>query len=99
MKAIPVVHNETNQIVGYTFFCPGCKRTHTVWTAPHADQAVWQTNGDTDKPTFSPSLLVWPDEPQNRCHSFIKDGNIQFLGDCFHELKNKTVELPEIKPE
>lgn len=31
------------------------------------------------------------------CHSFIKDGMIQFLGDCTHELKGKTVKLPEVE--
>lgn len=30
------------------------------------------------------------------CHSFIKEGKIQFLGDCTHELVGQTVELPEI---
>lgn len=31
-----------------------------------------------------------------KCHSFIRDGYIQFLDDCTHQLKGKTVELPEI---
>jgi len=48
-----------------------------------------------DKPTFSPSLLVFKDVPARRCHSFVADGSIQFLSDCFHELKNQTVEIPE----
>ena len=30
------------------------------------------------------------------CHSFITNGRIQFLGDCTHELKGQTVDLPEI---
>lgn len=29
-----------------------------------------------------------------RCHSFIRDGNIEFLSDCSHKLAGKTVELP-----
>jgi hypothetical protein len=29
------------------------------------------------------------------CHSFIKDGKIQFLGDCTHELAGQTVNLPD----
>jgi hypothetical protein len=33
-------------------------------------------------------------EPKStRCHSFIKDGQIQFLNDCTHELAGKTVPL------
>jgi Family of unknown function (DUF6527) len=29
------------------------------------------------------------------CHVFITDGNIQFLGDCTHSLKNQTVPIPD----
>lgn len=29
------------------------------------------------------------------CHSFITDGNIQFLGDCTHQLAGQTVPLSE----
>lgn len=28
------------------------------------------------------------------CHSFVRDGQIQFLGDCTHELAGQTVDLP-----
>jgi hypothetical protein len=35
------------------------------------------------------------DYPESRCHSFVKDGWIQFLGDCYHELKGLTVEIPD----
>ena len=28
------------------------------------------------------------------CHSFVKDGRIQFLGDCTHRLAGQTVDLP-----
>lgn len=31
------------------------------------------------------------------CHSFIREGKIQFLNDCTHKLKGQTVELNEIK--
>lgn len=29
------------------------------------------------------------------CHSFIRDGQIQFLGDCTHALAGQTVPIPE----
>jgi len=42
-----------------------------------------------------------PDDPSGfkcyRCHSFIKDGKIQFLSDCTHDLKGCTVGLPDIE--
>ena len=30
------------------------------------------------------------------CHSFVRNGRIEFLGDCTHRLKGQTVPLPEI---
>ena len=36
------------------------------------------------------------DLPQMRCHSFVTDGRIQFLGDCTHALAGQTVDLPDI---
>lgn len=39
------------------------------------------------------------DKHSTRCHSFIRDGKIQFLGDCTHELANQTVDLPDLKIE
>jgi len=29
------------------------------------------------------------------CHSFVREGRIEFLSDCTHALKGQTVELPE----
>lgn len=41
-----------------------------------------------------------PDNPTSFkcriCHSFVVDGNIQFLTDCTHELAGQTVPLPPI---
>ena len=55
---------------------------------------TWSWNGSYDTPTFFPSLLVNKDYP-DRCHSFVTNGNIQFLNDCHHELRGKTVALPD----
>lgn len=84
---------------GKIFFCPGCKDTHAVNQAG----LRWLYNGDPDKPTFSPSILVTyggvdaddEDGLPSRCHSFVRDGMIQFLSDCSHALKGQTVEIPE----
>lgn len=29
------------------------------------------------------------------CHSFVREGRIEFLGDCTHALAGQTVDLPE----
>jgi predicted RNA-binding Zn-ribbon protein involved in translation (DUF1610 family) len=39
---------------GVHFFCPGCNQVHGITTKPE----VWTFNGDFQKPTFSPSVLV-----------------------------------------
>jgi hypothetical protein len=40
-----------------------------------------------------------PDDPSSficeRCHSFVRDGKIQFLADCSHSLAGQTVEIPD----
>jgi uncharacterized protein DUF6527 len=103
-----------------TFFCPGCKDWHSV------DPKRWTWNGDAERPTFNPSLLVrsghyipghagtcWCDYHREAergtpgydlpaptcyvCHSFIRDGQIQFLGDCTHSLAGQTAPIPPWK--
>ncbi len=74
------------------FHCPGCDSSHTVRVA---GPGAWEFNGDHEKPTFKPSvLLTRPGDGDYRCHSFVTDGQIRFLSDCHHELKNQTVDLP-----
>jgi hypothetical protein len=80
----------------FVFECPGCGYGHAFTVkSDEPGWPVWSWNGDIDKPTFSPSLLVNASRPESRCHSFVKDGRIQFRWDCHHELKGKTVDLPE----
>jgi Family of unknown function (DUF6527) len=81
----------------YGFRCPGCKQPHQI---PTTGSNAWGWNKSVDKPTFTPSILVRFPQGRGRadlvCHSFVTDGRIQFLGDCFHELKGQTVELADI---
>jgi hypothetical protein len=81
----------------YCFHCPGCKYDHPFHVAPEKSWsgAQWEWNGDMEKPTFKPSLLVFKDVPSRRCHSFVTDGRIQFLSDCWHKMAGMTVEIPE----
>ena len=72
----------------YHYWCPGCNFIHALSPDIH------KFNGDFDRPTFTPSVLYDYSE-EHRCHSYINDGNIQFLNDCSHSLAGQTVELPE----
>lgn len=79
----------------YAFHCPGCEHAHEIpVTGPHA----WQWNGSMDVPTLRPSLLVNvggsnPTVPI--CHSWVTDGNIQYLADSTHKLSGQTIPIPE----
>jgi len=79
------------------FHCPGCGFDHPfhIDGSKHPRGQSWKWNGSMDKPTFTPSLLINKSHPQQICHSYVTDGKIQFLGDCFHSLKGQTVEIPE----
>lgn len=80
------------------FRCPGCNDIHgVVVDAPDC----WGWNGNLDRPTFTPSVLVryGNSEPgplgvRAVCHSFVTDGRIQYLSDSTHALAGQTVDLP-----
>lgn len=76
------------------FECPGCCCSHGV---PVEGPRAWGFNGDMDRPTLTPSLLVQSVDETGPtvCHSFVRDGRIQYLGDCTHDMKGQTVDLPE----
>ena len=90
--------DETDVVMG--FECPGCKIWHSFRVKGKAPTPVWTWDGDLEKPTFSPSLLVqfgWENgKHTKRCHSFVRGGNIQFLNDCTHELAGQTIPLEQI---
>ena len=101
------------------FHCPGCSEPHLI-RVQEGTGSGWGYNGDPERPTFTPSVLVtsghympghdpakgcWCTKPPPneegwgfecaRCHSFVTDGRIQFLGDCTHALVGQTVDLPD----
>jgi len=80
----------------YAFHCPGCGNAHavTVNGKINSSGASWTWNGSMDKPTFTPSINCNPGSPENHCHSWVRNGMIEFLGDCHHSLAGQTVEIP-----
>jgi hypothetical protein len=112
-KVHPLVEREGGPVLAWMIQCPACGNGHKF------DVGRWQFNGNVDRPTFLPSMLVqsghyipghqgdcWctynaehPDGPAPftcvSCHSFVRDGRIEFLSDCTHELAGKTVDLED----
>lgn len=79
---------------GHLVECPACGFGHLF------EVNRWTFNGDEERPTFSPSMLVHPNPnanpPSPLCHSFVRDGRIEFLSDCTHALAGQTVDLQEL---
>jgi hypothetical protein len=119
MSRVKAITDSSGAHWGYRFKCPGCASDpfygktgfsdHMIATAPgvQSNGATWGFNGNEERPTFTPSILVHShgyltDEggvrQSPRCHSFVTDGRIQFLGDSTHALAGQTVDLPEIEP-
>lgn len=106
------------------WWCPGCDGPHQIATGDGPGPR-WGWNGNAERPTFTPSVLVTWTEPANIgnpeamqrdldearrrreageqnvkvpqaskvCHSFVVDGQMQFLGDCTHALAGQTVPI------
>jgi hypothetical protein len=82
------------------WLCEGCGDYHVIAVSGSFPDGrpVWTWNGSLTAPTLSPSLLVrwtYKDEPRV-CHSFVRDGVVEFLGDCTHPLAGQKVPM---KPE
>ena len=74
---------------GLMFFCPACNTSHGIKLGRNG----WSWNENEDKPTFNPSLYSVAGEL--KCHCFVRDGRIEYLTDSTHDLRGKSVELPD----
>lgn len=89
---------------GLWIWCPGCDQAHRPQVVAETGERpapCWEWNGRTDEGfSIEPSLLVTshyggdgPDAFDRRCHSFIRNGQWQFLTDSTHELAGQTVPM------
>lgn len=77
-------------------WCPGCDCLHSLCVdKKNLMGAVWNWDRNEEAPTFTPSLMV-NKLSGNRCHSFIRAGQWQFLSDCHHNLAGKTVDMVDL---
>lgn len=80
------------------FWCQGCQSPHRVGVGARG----WSWNGSLEAPTLSPSVLVRWEQGEAytpvRCHTWIRDGEVQFLADCTHALAGQTLPLEEWDP-
>jgi hypothetical protein len=105
MKAKPMKQTDTGQEP-----CEPQEATH-VWlnmpgpiptrmipvifgNATRAGTNCWSWNGSVEKPTLRPSIRTR--DGHYTCHTWVNDGQAQFLNDCTHELAGQTLDLLEV---
>lgn len=86
------------------FVCPGCKARGDDHTGLHAlpvngtvqgatKRPFWKFDGNLQAPTLEPSILTRMGPDGFVCHSFLRNGVFEFLGDCTHPLKGQRVPM------
>lgn len=91
MSALIPLPDDTGKTAGYMWWCSGCGVNHPVWL----NQGARTFDGNVESPTFSPSIFLGPAQlgEGKICHSFIKNGTVEYCSDCTHALAGKTVPL------
>lgn len=84
------------------FVCPGCQERNDDSTGLHMlpvnttiKSPAWEWDGNLITPTLSPSILTGAGT-SNICHSFLRAGIFEFLGDCTHQYANQHVPIPDL---
>ncbi len=90
-----------NPIATFGHWCPACEKVHDFAVeTPFPNGARWTFDGNVEAPTMSPSMNIgvgpFPNGRVERCHYFLRNGSIQFLGDCTHAMAGQTVPLPDL---
>ncbi len=95
---------------GWLIFCPACKSRHAFdlkrWTFngdPESPTFEPSFLIKGTEPLTQEQIDDWQQKrkplptPKPRiCHSFVRNGKIEFLGDCTHEFAGQTIELEDI---
>jgi hypothetical protein len=109
-KAVKAAPNDAK--TEFVIFCPACKIGHMFRVPPWTfngdiEKPTFGGSMLVRHTKLLPEAEVMIDRgesPPNGvyphvdivCHSFVTDGMIKFLDDCTHELKGKTVPLPDL---
>ena len=79
------------------YWCEGCGHCHCI------PAQRWNFNGSLESPTLSPSVRHFYRHPETEaeittCHYFLKNGVLEYCGDCQHEFKGtnrKLIDIPD----
>ena len=100
MNPVMVVHNvidANDKPLGRScwVWCIGCNVAHRIAIADEAgnhEDVSWDWDGNMEHPTFDPSILTHT-SPLDVCHSYIKNGQWQYLSDSTHSKAGQTLDM------
>ena len=86
------------------WYCASCDMLHPIalHNRPGESVDVWSWNNDAERPTFMPSFLTdmsGRNGPKRICHTYIKEGMVEYLNDSTIHLRGVTKELQDIPKE
>lgn len=85
----PILNSDGTPEINYWFWCPGCDSQHRITN-------IWEFDGNVESPTFAPSILCHEAPSHPRCHSYLRNGIMEFLSDCTHAMASQNVPLPDL---
>ena len=96
-EKLQVEREQIGQDIGAEYAC--------LWVKEETWMHEWyKRRGYSDFKDHEEKGFVWMTKPLTKltvkdtiCHSFIRDGFIEYLSDCTHSLAGKTVELKELQ--
>lgn len=100
---VAMVRHVTDSDIRYDalmFVCPGCQDFSTtgLHMLPISDtqgkRPQWTWNGSLEAPTLEPSVMTkWGSQV---CHSYLRNGVFEYLGDCTHQYAGQHIPLPDL---
>lgn len=85
----PVLRNAVDG--GLMFWCPGCKHAHQIKTG-NGPGPRWGWNGNAEKPTFTPSVLVtgrdFTEKGEAEYEAWIDAGSPRLEGGKLHQFES-----------
>jgi hypothetical protein len=108
MKGGSVISIASDPQATALFWCPGCEEPHGIPTkGPNAWRFNGSVDMPTFDPSIKVTGTQRITDDQHRrimagekiepaplvCHSYVRNGKIEFQGDCTHRLAGKTVDL------
>lgn len=97
------VNDHGKRYEAIAFVCVGCielergrgSGLHMIPVNTDQTSPAWDWNGDLQHPTLKPSINTH--HPMGGiCHSYITEGQIQYLEDCTHSFAGKTLDLEDL---